>query len=75
MSNNLSFADALRGSVGKPDRSFLKGWRYRDCGSWDVYAVVIGESNGSDKDSFQQRVQVSSNLGVKDKASCGQGGI
>jgi len=47
VSNNLSFADALRGRVGEPKSSILKGPRCRDCGSWDVYAAVIGEHSGS----------------------------
>ena len=49
VSNNLSFADALRGRVGKLKSSILKGWRCRDCGSWDVYIAMIGEDSGSDQ--------------------------
>ena len=47
VSNNLSYADALRGRVGKPNSTILKGWRCRDCGSWDVYDAVIGEHSES----------------------------
>ena len=47
VSNNLSYADALRGRVGKPNSTILKGWRCRDCGSWHVCAALTGEYSGS----------------------------
>jgi len=40
------------------------------CGSWDVYAAVIGERSGSGQGTFEQRVQETSNLGL---GSSGQG--
>jgi len=55
VSNNLSYADALRGRVGKPNSMILKDWRCRHCGSWDVQVTP------------QQRGQETSNLGEKDR--------
>ena len=63
----------LGGRVGKPNSTILKGWRCRDCGSWDVYVAVIEERSGSGQGTFEQRVQETLNLGVQDKVSCGQG--
>ena len=54
VSNNFSYADALRGRVGKPNSTILKGWRCRDCGSRDVFATVIGEHSGSVQVTPQQ---------------------
>ena len=49
VSNHLSFANTLRGRVGKSKSSVLKGWRCRNCGSWDVSGAVIKEDSGSDQ--------------------------
>jgi len=29
--------------LGDLHSTFLKGWRCRECGSWDVYAAILGE--------------------------------
>ena len=73
VSNYLTYANALRGRVGKPNNTILKGCRCRECGSWDVYAAVIGEHNGNVQVTPQQRGQETSNLGDKDMGSGGQG--
>ena len=72
VSNNLSFADALRGRVGKSKSSILKGWRCRDCGSWDVYAAVIGEHCGHDQAMPQQKMQENLVMGAKERVSSPQ---
>jgi len=40
---HLSYANAVRGRLIDPRSSVLKGWRCRECGSWDVYAIVLGK--------------------------------
>ena len=71
VSKIFSYADALRGRVGKSKSTILKGWRCRDCGSWDVVAAVIGEHSGSVHVTPQQRGHEASNLGDKDRGSSG----
>ena len=72
MSNNHSFADALRGRVRKPKSSILKGWSCRDCGSWDVFATLIGEHSGSVQAMPQQKMQETSVMGDMERVSCAQ---
>jgi len=43
---HLSYANVVRGRLIDPS-SVLKGWRFRECGSWDVYAAVLGEEKES----------------------------
>jgi len=38
-----SFANAVKGQLGGSLDSQLMGWRCKAGGSWDVFAVVIGE--------------------------------
>ena len=43
---HLSFANAVRGRMSDSHSSVMKGWRCRECGSWDVYGATLGaESN------------------------------
>jgi len=38
-----SFANVVRGRLGGTRGSQVEGWKYRACGSWDVFAAVIVE--------------------------------
>ena len=60
------------GRVGKSKSSILKGWRCRDCGSWDVYAAVVGEHRGSVQAMPQQKMQETSIMGDKERVRCAQ---
>ena len=59
------FADVVRGEAGNLISSNLKGWRCRNCGSWDFFAVVVVEKNGSNKAGPKQKVQGKLNYGSK----------
>uniref|UniRef100_A0A7C9EAQ4 Uncharacterized protein n=1 Tax=Opuntia streptacantha TaxID=393608 RepID=A0A7C9EAQ4_OPUST len=51
----FSFANVVRGQPGGSVDSPLMGWRCRACGSWDVFAAVIGEvQDGSGNEQDQQ---------------------
>ena len=51
----LPFANVVRGQSGGSVDSHLMGWRCRACGSWDVFAAVIGEvQDGSGTEQDQQ---------------------
>ena len=40
---NLSYANTVRGRLIDPQSCSLRGWRCRQCGSWDVFEVILGE--------------------------------
>ena len=67
MGGHLSYANAVRGRVVDARSSVLKGWRCRDCGSWDVYAAVLGNEKDSKLGSHNKQDlfdQSSSGVGV-----------
>jgi len=39
----VSFANIVRGVNGVENYGPLKGWRCRACGSWDIYAAILGD--------------------------------
>jgi len=60
-----TFANAVKNSV-------LKGWRCRTCGSWDIFAAVIGDLSGDTKVDPQPKMQECSPMGPKESTSCSQ---
>jgi len=47
LSKPLSYANVVKGASGAMFSGQLKGWRCRSCGSWDVYAAVLGDERVS----------------------------
>ena len=60
-SRDRSFANVVRGHPGGSSNSPLKGWKCRNCGSWDVCAAVIGEDHNLSKDALKQKVSFKDN--------------
>jgi len=46
-SKPMSYANVVRGATSAVLAGQLKGWRCRSCGSWDVYASVLGDERVS----------------------------
>jgi len=62
MGRPQSYTEAVRGRNGDPQSSHLRGWRCKQCGSWDVFAAVLGEekvsvSGGHKQHNGEERVQ------------------
>ena len=51
---HLSYVNAVRGRVVDSRGSILKGWRCRECGSWDVYTAVLGKEKDSNLGSHNK---------------------
>jgi len=49
-----SYAEAVRGRASNPQSSHLRGWRCKQCGSWVVFAAVIGDKKVSVVGSHKQ---------------------
>jgi len=43
----VSYANVVQGANGGEHYGRLKGWRYRACGSWDIYAAIFRDALGS----------------------------
>ena len=67
-----TFANVARGGSSPSLNSALKGWRCRTCGSWDIFAAVIGEKFGVSKEGHQPEVQECSPMGLKESVGCSQ---
>jgi len=50
-----SAANVVRGRLGGPHDSQW-GWKCRACGSWDVFAAMIGEDQDGDRNVLKQKV-------------------
>jgi len=51
-----SYVEAIRGRVSDPQRSYLRGWRYKQCGSWDVFPAVMGQEKDSVLGGNEQQI-------------------
>jgi len=63
-----TFANVVRGGSGPSLNSALKGWRCRTCGSWDIFAGVIGDKFGVSKESIG-----CSQMNFREEARCVDG--
>ena len=52
---SLSYAEAVRGKVSVSQSLPLRGWRCKQCGSWDVFSAVLGEEKESELSGSKQR--------------------
>jgi len=62
VSRDRSFANVVRGHLGDSPDSPLKGWKCRDCGSWDVCVAVIGEEHNGSGNVLKQKVSFKDNV-------------
>jgi len=44
---HLFYASVVHDTMSDIQSSLLKGWRCGECGSWDVYATILGEEESN----------------------------
>ena len=51
----VSFANIVRGANDVENFGRLKGWRCRACGSWDIYAAILGDVQSGTAQTSRER--------------------
>ena len=52
----VSYANIVRGTNGGENYGQLRGWRCRACGSWDIYAAILGDVKRGTSQAVGRRV-------------------
>ena len=70
VSRDRSFANVVRGHLGGSPHSTLIGGKCRACGSWDVFAVVIGKEEDGSGIVLMQKVSFKDNVNDVSVSPC-----
>jgi len=74
VSRDRSCANVVRGHLGGSLDSPLRGWKCRDCGSWDVCSAVIGDEHNGRGNVLKQKVSFKGNVNDVSVSPCKKSG-